>query len=277
MKRSNKGNLWQILGIIIVVLLALIFFWLKKGDEKEKITREVQAKEHARIPAITEVKIKPAEPKSIDSLEAMITLVDPKMKRVKYRYQWFVNGEAVPEVNKKRLLQKFYKKGDKVYCKVRALRGNRYASKEIKSNKVEIGNSPPKVNLSIIGNFEVPGRFQYAINASDPDDDPLTYHLVSPLDRGIDINPESGEIEWYIDEQQVPTERSGYKGGEDIVVGGENEAERNENQERKIRPESKKRKFSPIVKIVFEVRDSDGGVALSFISLNLLEGGEDHE
>jgi len=276
-KPSGNTNTWKILGIIIIAgLLLVIFFYLKKDDKKESLL--TKQKSLSYIPVITEVNIDPEEPTATDSIRVLPVLKDRRMRHVKFQYQWFVNGDEVPGENKNRLDKKYYKKGDTVFCRVKGVRGNRYVSGEVKSSEVNIKNSLPIVNLSMVGSFNVPGRFRYTIDASDPDDDTLTYRLVEPLNLGIDIDPETGEVVWDIEER--PKE---YNERDDIETGSgaESEGAPGEEEEGRAlparRPERKDPGLPPVVRIVFEIIDSDGGSVISSISLNLLEGGEVHE
>jgi len=50
--------------------------------------------------------------------------------------------------------------------------------------------------MAPVGNFTVPGVFQYQIDANDPDKDILTYELIAPLDAGIELDKKSGLLTW---------------------------------------------------------------------------------
>lgn len=288
--RKRNENTWILIGIIIIVVLAAaIFFRPGKGDKKTVPQAQVKKGKapSSFTPVITKINIEPGKPRASDSIRALPVLKDPRMRNSKFQYQWFVNGDEVPgaDMDMSLLEKKHYIKGDKVYCRVKALRG-KYESEVVESRKIEIGNSPPIIKFSMVDRFNVPGRFRYNIHASDPDDDPLTYRLVAPLDRGIDIHPETGEILWDIDETQLPAKekererkKTSYKGEEGSPREGSTTSGRSEGLKavRKREKERPRVSRSPIVRIEFEVLDSDGAAAVSFIDINLLKGHEVHE
>jgi hypothetical protein len=100
----------------------------------------------------------------------------------------------------------------------------------------------------------------------------LTYRLVSPLDLGIQLNPETGEIVWDIPDIPKPKPEpiditSAWKGeGEGEILNQEKTAPRDN------REAGKHKQLPPFVKIVFEVRDSDGAAVVSSIKLDLSPG-----
>lgn len=66
--------------------------------------------------------------------------------------------------------------------------------------------------MAPVGNFTVPGVFQYQIDANDPDKDILTYELIAPLDAGIELDKKSGLLTWNLDNKIIE------KLGETIVI-----------------------------------------------------------
>jgi hypothetical protein len=224
-------------------------------------------------PVITKVEFDPPQPTSYDDIKAIAVLKDPGMTYIKYRYQWFVNGEII-QGGKNPLLEKhYYKKGDRVYCRAQAVRGM-YESKIVKSKEIKIKNTPPIIKFVHPGFVKIPGRFRYTINARDHDGDSLTYRLVSPLDLGIQLNPETGEIVWNIPDNPKPkpghidiiSPRTGEGEGEGETFHQEGAASRDN------REAEKHKQLPPFVKIVFEVRDSDGAAVVSSIKLDLSPG-----
>lgn len=254
---------------IIFVLLSVTFFCSKSEDKKEERVRKVR---HSIHPEITKIEIDPEAPTSSDFIRALPKLKYGKPQYVTFFYSWFVNEEPVPDCNKRLLDRKYYKKGDTIYCRVKATRG-KLKSKEITSRKIKIANSPPIVNYSRIGRFEIPGDFRYTIRARDPDGDRLTYRLLKPLDRGIVIDTGTGIIQWYIDE--VPDVDENQEGGPEPTARPEGEEFPAQERTSEVPPNhSEKEKPSHLVKIVFEVRDTDGAAVIFSIHLNLKEGTE---
>ncbi|UCH96740.1 MAG: cadherin repeat domain-containing protein [Candidatus Aminicenantes bacterium] len=267
MKPGKNKHIFKMIGIGVIVVLLSITFFCSKKEEKTEQYQVKPRRTRSLEPVITEVKLEPSQPTSTDSLEAIPVLKDTRMKHVKFRYQWFVNERIIREKDNQLLEKQHYKKGDIIYCRVKATRGI-YESKVIKSKPIKIKNSGPIIKLVPWENVRPPGRFRYTINASDPDNDPLTYQLVSPLDVGIDINPETGEILWDIPEIPEPEPidtRTSISEGE-----GATRWDNEESAGSKSVPENQKyRTLYPVVKIVFEVRDSDGEAVVSSIRLDL--------
>ncbi len=251
---------------IFFIMAALIVMPACSKKKDKGRTASGRQIDQSLIPEIAEVKIDPAEPSSIHLIRAVPVLENRRMKGVKFVYKWFVNGDEVPREDKKLLPAKYYKKGDRVFCEVVGSRA-RYQSKPVESKKVEIANSKPVLNLVPVNHFEIPGRFSYSIQAKDPDGDTLTYRLIEPLDKGIAIDPETGAITWDID--QMPG---------DMGTGEESGSPEDESGEASQSPKKSQSaasdRLAPVVKIVFEVRDSDDAAVTASITLNLTQGSE---
>jgi hypothetical protein len=267
--KPGKNIIYKVFVIGIMAVLIAVTFFCSKKKEKTDQYRVKPMKTQTLEPVITKVEFDPVEPTSSDLIQATAALKDPRMKHTKFQYQWFVNGEMIPGKEDQRLEKQHYKKGDIVYCRVKATRGI-YESKIVKSKEVKIKNSMPLITLVPWENVQLGDRFHYTIKARDPDGDPLTYRLVSPLDLGIKLDPGTGDIRW--DTRDIPQPEP-----IDINRG----LERNESKTGEGYDEStiskapsrvkKQKHFSPIVKIVFEVRDPDGAAAVSSIRLNLTQ------
>ena len=267
--KPGKNIIYKVFVIGIMALLIAVTFFCSKKKEKTGQYQVKPRKTKTLEPVITKVEFDPAEPTSSDHIKAAAALKDPRMKHTKFQYQWFVNGEKIPGKEDQRLEKQHYKKGDIVYCRVKATRGI-YESKIVKSKEVKIKNSMPLITLVPWDNVQLGERFHYTIKARDPDNDPLTYRLVSPLDLGIKLDPGTGDIRW--DTRDIPQPEP-----IDINRGLErNESKTGEGYDEsaisKAPPRVKKQKqFSPLVKIVFEVRDPDGAAVVSSIRLNLTQ------
>lgn len=253
----------------VVVLIAVTFFCSKKKEETDQYQARPR-KTRSLEPAIAKVELDPPQPISADDIKAVPVLKDPTMTYVTYRYQWFVNGDIIQGKDNPLLEKKYYKKGDNIYCRVQALRGV-YESKIVRSEETRIKNAPPVIKFVPPGFVNIPGRFHYTINASDYDGDSLTYRLVSPLDMGIQVDPKTGEIVWNIPAvpkpKPEPVNISSREGeGEGGSINREGAAARAKQATKK------KDQLRRFVKIVFEVRDTDGAAAVSSIKLDLSPG-----
>ncbi len=268
----NRIGKLLLLILIVFVLLSVTFSCSKKEDKEEEKQVQKQKVRPNIHPEITKVEIDPPAPTSSDFIRALPELNYGLPQYITFHYQWFVNDQPVSNGNKKLLDKKHYKKGDTVYCRVIATRG-KLKSKVVVSREIKIANSPPIINYSEVGSFNIPGEFRFTINATDPDGDLLTYRLLAPLNRGIVIDPGTGVIEWYIDE--ISAEDEGRLIESESITQQEDEAYPTQEKKSTASTVKVKVKPSPFVQIVFEVRDSDGAAATSSIHLNLKKGGEE--
>lgn len=265
---SRKNTIIIVSGIILVMLiLAVIFFWPGNRDKVIKTALgEIVVKERPPLPTkpeITEVRLTPDNPTSQDFIQAQPVLKHSDMKFVKYSYQWYVNGSVVSGASGNILDNKHFRKGNDVYCQVKAVRG-KIASEPIKSDEINIGNSPPSLSLTPIPPFDIPGEFRYTINAEDPDGDPLTYRLLEPQDRSVDIDRKTGVIRWYID--------AAMSDPQDEPAPQPEDEEASSMGERRPEPKPALPAALNSVQIVFEVSDSDGAAITDSIELNLARG-----
>lgn len=228
----NKKYL-KIAGVVLlVVVIVLLVVVLKKKPTKEERRQEALK---PFTPEITKVEILPENPTKFAIVHARATLRDPKMKPViTFHYNWYVEDQLVLDVDSKILDRKYYKKGDMIYCRVKAEKGV-LKSEFVESNRVKIGNSIPLVTSPAILFLRPPGQFSYKVKATDPDEEQLTYRLVSPKNVGIQVNFDTGHVYWDVDEDTL------YKIS----------------------------KLLPTVLITVEVRDRDGGSAEDSINLHI--------
>ena len=270
MKFTKNNHIFKIMIIgLLMVLVGVTFFCSKKKEETERY--QVKPRKTPSVePVIAKVELEPPEPTSSDDIRANTLLKDPRMKYVKFQYQWFVNGEIIHGKEDAYLEKQRYKKGDIVYCRAKATR-DIYESKIVKSKEIKIKNSMPLITSTPWGIVKLGDRFHYTISARDPDGDPLTYRLVSPLDLGINLDHNTGDINW--------NTRNIIPQPEPIAINRGIEGERSKPGEgydegaiSKAPPGVKKQKQLPkFVRIVFEVRDSEGAAAISAISLDFTE------
>jgi len=261
----NRTENSQFLKISVITLLIFIFsftFYCSKDEEKtqKKIPEKVR-KKHSPKPVITRVDLEPANPTSVDFIRVVPVLEDPGMQHVNFKYFWFVNSKEIPGNDSRLLPKEYYKKNDRVYCRVSATRGV-MESKIVNSDVIKIRNAPPVINLTPVGSFSVPGQFYYKIQAQDPDGDQLSYHLVEPIDQGINLNSETGEIEWDI--QELPSQEK------HVTLRPEDESRQKPEKAEKVNQHT----LSSRVEIVFDVRDVDDGSTRGVIPLDLTKGEE---
>ncbi len=155
----------------------------------------------------------------------------PEGAEVEFDYRWFVNENAVEDASGATLLSTYFNKKQWVWCEVRARMQGQETLWE-RSQMKRIANSPPRIEPIPTNDFSLPGRFTYAIGASDADGDTLSYDLIAPLDAGIVIDPATGQLAWDVTEEVAA-------------------------------------RFGPIVSIRFLVTDGDGGRTSASLDLEL--------
>jgi len=180
---------------------------------------------------IQAVNLSPAAPTTATDLSAQAVLSESVPGSVVFQYRWFVNDKQVMTVAGADLPRAHFRKKQWVYCLAKAIVDEK-ESNWLMSKRVRIANAPPQLTESPVTNFTVPGEFTYQISASDPDQDPLTYELQSPLDLGIALDAKTGLLNWKIAAEAITN-------------------------------------LSDAIEIRFAVSDGDGGKTSAAINLNL--------
>jgi hypothetical protein len=165
----------------------------KKSEKIEKnasvipVIKEVIYENEAQISAAEPLKVIAAtDPETVDEI----------------RYRWFVNDKHIEIADGDTLEAEHFKVKDWVHCRVTAVVDGK-PSREFFTVHIRIPNQPPVFDLQPFEALEVPGTFYYTIQAKDPDypdsnPQPLTFELLSPLDAGITLDKQSGELQWLI-------------------------------------------------------------------------------
>ncbi len=136
-------------------------------------------------------------------------VIDPESLKPLNRdgeYRWFVNNRRIEEAVDNVLAKDHFRAGDQVCCRLKTMNENGRPV-EVEFHYTVL-NSPPLLNLPPIGHYRIPGNFHYRIFARDPDplpdsDGRLYYELISPVEADIDLDGETGEIDWFIDQETL--------------------------------------------------------------------------
>ena len=135
-------------------------------------------------------------------LSAEVEVAPPVPDGIAFEYRWYVNNQEVADATAATLKSGNFRKHQWIICEARALALDK-ASGWVQSNWVRAADSPPQLEPVAVGNFSVPGRFMYQLKASDADNDELIYELLSPLDRGIELDKKTGLLTWSLDKALV--------------------------------------------------------------------------
>ncbi|BCA54971.1 hypothetical protein W02_21110 [Nitrospira sp. KM1] len=144
-------------------------------------------------PSITEVVLEPKAPKSGDRMTAAVEASDPDGDEIHYRYVWRRNNQVVQDGDQQILEMTDYARNDIVTVSV-VPRDRDNAGKEVRAQSAALGNHPPKV-VSSAPTASTQGIFDYAVQATDSENDPLTYSLET-APSGMSINERNGRIQW---------------------------------------------------------------------------------
>jgi hypothetical protein len=177
------------------------------GDEADSRFEESSGPSGVRF-AIMDCAFKPDNPTAFDDLTVIPVLNEEfasdesALSEVVFSYRWIVQNREIADAKGDTLERQHYKKKDWVQCRVRASFNGR-RTPEFRSKVIAIQNSLPELQPRRVEPFTVPGEVRYQISASDPDNDPLTYALLSPLNLGIRLDARTGLIAWTVDEVQA--------------------------------------------------------------------------
>ncbi len=152
-------------------------------------------------PRVTAVSLMPQTARAGDRLEAQVEASDPDHDRVDLTYKWYRNDTVIKDGEDSFLDTTGFAAPDRIAVEVRASdpAGSGHSSK---SEPLALGNSGPRI-VSTPPTAAVQDRFDYPVQARDPDGDRLTYHLeMAP--PGMVISSDSGHIGW-----QIPTDQQG--------------------------------------------------------------------
>lgn len=244
----------------VMILSFLICFFAACGNEnKDKVVKPGQAAPEAKLEAVV---IEPDAPTVETGVRALPRFRKDPRRTVPLTYEWFVNEDRVPKVEKAVLPRDRYQRGDRIRCRVRPAAGGRW----IKSDSVTVLNAPPHFRPGRVPGFDIPGEFIHQVFAEDPDNDPVTYRLVSPLDRGIELDPRTGMIRWRVESLPEEAQPGTQPRMEDEGAGALPAA---------IEPEPAAESEDPfLVALRIEADDGHGGIARHQILLDLRRGEE---
>lgn len=119
---------------------------------------------------------------------------DPEGDAVTAVYEWKRNGEVLPGQVMDELATSEFRKGDMITVSVTPTDARGAAGESRTSRQILIHNRPPEI-VSTPPAGSSTGHFRYQVQATDPDNDTLSFSLEeSP--SGMTINSQSGLIEW---------------------------------------------------------------------------------
>ena len=163
------------------------------GSDYEYDSNSNTEPEANESPKIKQITVETVSNNFKDGFRALVASEDPEGDAVEYIYQWKHNDSDIVGATEETLSwSDEFKKGDKISIEV--VPYDDFAQGVWRSEgSFNIPNSPPKITSQPSGAVSN-GTFTYSVEASDPDEDNLTYSL-KDAPEGMKIS-DNGEITW---------------------------------------------------------------------------------
>jgi hypothetical protein len=150
-------------------------------------------------PVVTSVLLNPEQLRRGVDVTALPQAIDADGDDVTFSYKWRINGIDVPE-DKPMLNGKQFKRGDRISLTVTPYDSSG-PGEVFNSKEIIIPNAAPSFITTPPKDFSGE-TYAYQAMAEDPDDDPVSYSLVSPP-PGMTIDNKTGMIQWKIGRDQA--------------------------------------------------------------------------
>ena len=180
-----------------------------QADEPEEMIEETEEiTEVAAPPKIKDIKFPEAPVAGKDLLVAVELEEDDPDVEIKYR--WFVNSKEVPDSSEDTLSSDYFVGNDWIQCWVIAQKGEKKSSLT-KSKFIRAKGSVPVIKVTRLEEVTIPGTLKYQIEAYDPsvgenlesEANEMKYELLAPKEEGIQLNEQTGELSWELDEEKI--------------------------------------------------------------------------
>ncbi len=150
-----------------------------------------------RPPRVTSLRLLPDEPTGADNLMAVVEATDPEGDALEFVYRWWRNGALIPGQTGPTLAPQQFHRRDEVRVEAAATDGFEQGT-WVTSALRTIANTPPRILSQPNYQLGGPSRYEYAIEADDPDgDSPLRYELLSGP-KGMRLDVVTGQVTWLV-------------------------------------------------------------------------------
>ncbi|TAJ23410.1 MAG: hypothetical protein EPO64_11280 [Nitrospirae bacterium] len=146
-------------------------------------------------PEVVRVVLAPSQVRAGDRLRAQVEGADADQDPIRYKFRWWRNNQLVSEGEAGELETVGWVRDDLIVVEVTPFDAAGAGQARF-SEPIAIANSPPTIT-SVPPTAIDAGRYQYAVKATDPEGDPLTYGL-DGAPPGMTIDTNTGRIEWRI-------------------------------------------------------------------------------
>jgi len=152
-------------------------------------------------PVVSRVAITPNPATSGHNLQALADTIDRDRDQLSLTYQWTVDGEPVIGQEGPTLESRYVHRGSTVQVAATPFDGVDEGNTKVSAPLV-ILNGAPRIVSDPPERAEA-GVYRYAVQAEDPDGDPLRFSLEGEVPAGMEIDREAGLIQW----QVVPSDQ----------------------------------------------------------------------
>jgi hypothetical protein len=150
-------------------------------------------------PRVTRVELFPPAPTATDTLIVEAQATDIDGDGYELRYRWRVNGTLLEDATTNSLAPNRVKRGDTLQLAVAAADAEG-EGEWFEAMPLQLANGVPKITSAPGRTLASATRYEYAIQASDPDGDkPLRYRLVKGP-SGMQVDLVSGVVSWEVPE-----------------------------------------------------------------------------
>jgi hypothetical protein len=147
-------------------------------------------------PVVRRISITPNPATSSDTLQAVVETTDQDGDQVSLIYEWTVDGETMVGQDDASLASQYFRRGNTVQVAATPQDGLEAGNTRV-SDEVVIQNSAPRI-VSVPPERAEEGLYRYSVQAEDPDGDPLRFSLGGELPDGMEIDSETGMVQWQV-------------------------------------------------------------------------------
>jgi hypothetical protein len=147
-------------------------------------------------PVVKRVSITPKPATSSDTLQAMAETVDRDGDQLNVIYEWTVDDETIIGQEGSSLANDYFRRGSKVQVAATSTDGDDEGNTRV-SDVLVILNGAPQI-VSQPPERPEAGVYRYVVQAEDPDGDPLRFSLEGVPPAGMEIDSETGVVQWQV-------------------------------------------------------------------------------
>ena len=149
-------------------------------------------------PRVTSVRVEPETVTATESVMAITEAVDPEQDEIEYRFRWLRNGSEIKGQTGAILEPGVVHRGEEISVAVVPIDSSGNEGDEVRSARIRVQNASPMVTSEPSFTLKGPSRYEYQVQAEDPDGDhPLRFTLTEGP-RGMRLDLVTGKLSWDI-------------------------------------------------------------------------------